>query len=229
MRLDFENEVFPNDSLGGKGEKAFDELLANSERLFERTRNAYAKKCDALNDMDDSRRTDKEELEEQRLRADHLKAQLDKMGKKLCERDEEVEELEKELEGKEQRSKTIRVLPSSIDGLESRPGSAQISRIWSATGEDVFEVSNSRHSKAESERHSISDLSSRPVSSAASTLEDATMKSAQPQRPRNSMTWVDAAPFLPPVDGLETENKDLKRRVRELEETLQSCLGLVDA
>lgn len=233
MRLDFENEMFPEESLGGKGEKAFDELLANAEKLFNRIRSAYAKKCDALNEMDDLRRADKEALEEQKLRAEHLKEQVEGMATRMSEKDAEVESLRDELEERDRRARTIRVLPpTTTDERPQSQESGQATRIWSAAGEDVFEIGRDEESDAESEseRNSIFDRPSRPVSSStAPTEEDRRRRSTQLHQQRQSMAWSDAAPFLPPDHGLQAENKDLKQRVRELEETLQSCLGLVDA
>ena len=227
MKLDFENEIFPNESLGGKGEKAFDELLSNSEKLFNKMRTAYAKKCDALNEIDDWRRADQEDLEEQTLRADNLKQQLDEMAAIVTDRDAEIEDLKQEMKDQERRSRTIRALPDTTDEPPCR-----IERLWSAGGEDAFEIGEDDDSEEESAPpvqsavDKAAGVVSRPASARSESIK---MQPGQVSRKeRTSIAWADAAPFLPPEDQLQKQNQDLKQRVRELEETLHSCLGLVD-
>ena len=226
MRLDFENEVFPNESLGGKGEKAFDELLANAEKLFIKMRSAYAKKCDALENIEMVRRADGDAIDEERERLEHVKQQLNEMSAKVEERDTEIRDLEEELEARMRRSRSIRKL-SPGGGRAPSQSSDRARKIWSADSTGAGDVGND--SGSDSGRESVFDRHSRPSSSSSASTEAAGPDaSATQQQKRHSTFWEDAAPFVPPEAALVAENKDLKKRISELEETLSSCLGLVD-
>ena len=227
LRLDFENEMFPNEFLMGKGEKAFDELLTNAEKLFNKMRTAYSRKCDIIQRMEDSWNADREELEEQRVRADMLKQQMDDLAERVMEKDVEIDDLKDEIEEHERDrcSRSIRVLPTADDRAPSQD-TDQVRKIWSANGEDPFEIGDDSVSELGDENVEVFSSPSRPTSSSTAPTECPRPLSVQKQR--QSMAWEDAAPFLPPEDRLQAENKDLRRRVQELEETLNSCLGLVE-
>ncbi|KAL9081842.1 MAG: hypothetical protein Q9159_006982 [Coniocarpon cinnabarinum] len=224
LELDFENEVFPNESLGGKGEKAFDELLTNAEKLFNKMRTAYARKCDAFECLDAERRTEREVLGETRERLEHVKQQLNEMSAKVEEREAEIQDLEDELEDRVKRGRTARMLSPEADRAPSQ-SSDRARKIWSADRSSGYYGCD--EAGAESGAESVFDRRSRPSSSTS-----AGVRSVQPgscaQENRTSTFWEEAAPFVPPEAAMLAENQDLKKRIGELEETLQSCLGIVD-
>ena len=228
-RLDFENEVFPNDSLGGKGERAFDELLVNAEKLFNKMQAAYTRKCQSLVQLESSRQANTHALEESRERFEHVKRQLNEMAAKLEERDAEIKDLEDELEERVSRARTVRMLSPHQLRAPSQ-SSDRVKKIWSAEGDDTLLHDENEQAHDESERESALHQLSRSLSrspSIAPAEASGPGPVTPPSRPVTTF-WQDAAPYLPPEAALLSENNELKRRIGELEATLQSCLGLVD-
>lgn len=233
LELDLTAELIPDGLPNNVEDKAegFDELLASSERLFVRIREAYRAQSWEMQVMQEER----EEMEEARTRELHLKMQLDEMAKTVSGKESVEKDLQRQLEDER----------SSKAELEQMLTKERSVRVVGVDEDEAFRrrVERFAHAEAEGqssdEEHSadgsVFDHSSRPSTPAtAPDVSDVAMAEspdgqAGGKRQRRSMVWQDAAPYLPPEAVLKEENGRLRKRLAELEETVQMCLGLVDA
>ncbi|KAI9708710.1 MAG: hypothetical protein M1828_002673 [Chrysothrix sp. TS-e1954] len=213
---------------------------------------------DELDDALDAKDAIEEELDEARERITCLKEQLGEMGQQLADEVESTEMLKEELKeekrtvrriqsirlvGEErQRGRSKDVENELVLMMEGEGEGQTMERLFSAS-DDVGDKTGGIGAMA-SRPLSASSVASSAVSTRPSTPRSAasTAPSSAPDcfsspgtdgaRPRASaMFWRDAAPFLKPEGGegkLKKENDELKVRIRELEQTIEGCLGLVD-
>lgn len=235
---------------------AFDPLLGRSEGLFVRLREAYSAKTWELSATREQQGEEQEEMEQVKTREKHLKLQLNDMAGNLTEKQDKVKALMKELEEEKEerarieetleRERSIRVVEStneaSLDEDEAdsqrKPDKSEHEEIFSAdnvesefrllAGDDPGNSSDEENSAGGSIFDGTRPLSEASRPSTAPDMDVAGDHSTQ-QRPmqRKSMIWEEAAPYLPPEALLRDENQRLRKRLAELEETVQMCLGLV--
>ena len=258
QNLDLEAELLPEGRPSGHEAKAagYDSLLGNSERLSMRLREAYSAKVWEVRAMHEMQKAEMEEMEQAKTRERHLKMQLSEMAGCVAKREDDVKALISEIEReKEKRAGTESALRKerSIRVVDSNAGESSVKehsgplkpkmpereKIFSADsaerelrmreGDDICDSSDEGHSDG----GSIFDRSTPPSeASCPSTAPDseavANHVSEQRVSQRKSMIWEEAAPYLPPESLLRDENQQLRKRIAELEETVQMCLGLVD-
>lgn len=223
MRIDFEDAVFPDDDNGIPKEKVLSVVLANGKRVLDRVQSAYLDKAVQLENERRARAQDQEALAEARMRADQFKEQLDAMATQMQEKESEIEGLHDELDEMDRRARSIRLLdPASRDSFDD----VEVDR------ERFFSLGPSVDDSSESGGEDGESVFERPGSrSTAPTEADAAHvngRGSTANAQRGSVALRDAAPFLKPGPDLERENRELKRRIAELEETVNGCLGLVD-
>lgn len=232
LNLDLEAELFP---MGVPGQdalpsEAYDDLLANASRLFQRMQNAYRDQHTAFREVKASANFDQEELEEAKIRAKHLKLQLDGMSNVVAEQDADMKNIKAELDEErgrrrlehQLRQNTVKLVRQSriIDMSTLNMGTLETPDLSAVDLSDLQLERMNLESDNESEADSVFSKDSRGASSASSTTrtEQAASEAMAP--------WV-APQATAGVSSSSEEIRQLKQRIAELEETVQGCLGLV--
>lgn len=208
LNLDIDEELFP----GGQPDDSpasVDNLIGNANKLFMKMQIAYQIKLEAI-DMERERRSKLEEgLEEEKTRCHHFKSQLTNLSDRLVEEENVNRRLQADLNHerwlrrtvKDSNARTIRSVAQSptleIPGKDGH-------RLFSGAREDsMYSLGQAGFSDDSSDE---SPMWSPPLT---------------PSDSRPSTADGFGAAYL------REENRALKARIVELEETVDGCLGLV--
>lgn len=207
LEMDLESELLRHDAATSHAT-----LLTNSTNLFLRIHTAYRSQHIALRASKRAYAVDRETLAEQNTRARHLKRQLETLAERVAEKEAEVTSLQEELAERDARARTILMVDASNTGSQSESRE----RFFSAGS-----VPDECASSSDEGDLGGAASSSRPSSGSSATTAEGRIE---------EMPWrTSMAPFLVPEEKAREESLVLKRRVAELEEIVNGCLGLVDA
>ena len=255
--LDIKSALQPRGPSDPFSPSSFKNLLQHAEGLLSRLQTAYKERSTTLREVKAEKEVQAEELEEARMKAKHLKLQLDDMATKMAEQDaammglvDELAEQKKWRQDLEARG-TIRLVQA-----EDEPCGQPLRRTRRATSR-ASEVSDSAYdsqtdddspadsvfSAADVCRSTSISIATSPESAHEFARSDdrnlpplliggdsqilAQKRGHQSHASCPNCEGVKASEAYGIVSMLKMENKGLKQQVQHLEDTLDGCLDLV--
>ncbi|KXT14453.1 hypothetical protein AC579_4807 [Pseudocercospora musae] len=254
LNLNINARLFPHGPADPLSPHAFNDLLLNATNLLLRMQVAYKEKVDYIASIQPEIDAQKEEVDEARTRSEHLKMQLEDIGRKAEEQRQVNEELliqlsqEKvKVQEAQEQAKTIRLvrrdtadigLDTDSDDVRRRRkrtsgGNASDSGFESdADTSSVFSANidtpvSAQHQHQQQERPRLVvtlDHQSQPQVRYASSRDS---RMSQQSTAYSATKHNDSAfNAWTTVERLRNENRDLRTQVEEMQCNLQSCIDL---
>lgn len=248
--LDINAALFPNGPVDPLNPASFNDLLLMASSLLMRMQVAYKEKVDYIASIRPEIDAQQDEVEGAETRATHLKNQLEDISRRAQEQEMTMKEMARELAEEKMKSyeaqvalaatRTIRVVPNSKDDRDGalrqrRRGSSSnasdsgfesdidsIFSSYSVPGTPLTAPDMSRVQSFDSRIENGRQASEREAFQAKKRTTVVSNNGVTQRLGREGAAWAT-------VDVLRSENKELKKRVLELEETLQGCIELVSA
>ncbi|KAL8992549.1 MAG: hypothetical protein Q9169_007015 [Polycauliona sp. 2 TL-2023] len=248
--LDVKTALAPSSPTDPSSPSAFKDLQRNAEGLLLRLQTAYKERSQVLHDALAEKETQAEECEGAEMKSRHLKLQLDDMTAKLAEQDKAMMDLVDQLaqekmarRGAEDAARTIqanfpedgRHTPRSSKSRTSTASDMSIASEDSAA-ESLFSrrgaasptmsmssVSTMNSPDSQSLRHhlpSSADQSQCPSGHTKASTPTQSSRNVYHETSHDSEAWN-------LVNTLTLENKVLKTRVGQLDNTVEDCLDMV--
>ena len=246
LNMNINNNLFPDGPADPLSPYAFNDLLLNATNLLQRMQTAYREKVDYIDSMQPEMDVQKEEVEEAETRAEHLKLQLEDMGRRAQEQErvnqeltEELSETKHKLQGVRESAPTIKLVQNdhdqNNDTIRRRKRASAGSASDSGFESDADTVSSvfsggmvfQPRTNIRPEYHGIpweinsNDIQDRHTLSRGSTISERSETSRMSRLGNNGgAAWAT-------VEQLRNENHALSKQVQEMQHTLQECIDLV--
>ncbi|KAF7186990.1 hypothetical protein HII31_11599 [Pseudocercospora fuligena] len=251
LNLNINAGLFPHGPADPLSPHAFNDLLLNATNLLQRMQAAYKEKVDYIASIQPEIDAQKEEVDEARTRSEHLKMQLEDIGRKAEEQRQVNEELliqlsrEKvKVQEAQEQAKTIRLVrrDTAETGFDTDSDEMHRRRKRNSGG-------NASDSGFESDADTSSVFSSHidtPVSAQYQqqprlvvTLDHQSQPQVRYASSRDSRMSQQSTAYSATkhndsaftawttVERLRNENRDLRTQMEEMQCNLQSCIDLV--
>jgi hypothetical protein len=231
LTLNINKTLFPHGPADPLSPQAFNDLLLNATALLHRMQTAYKQKVDYIASIQPEIEAQREEVEEANTRSEHLKMQLEDIGRQAQEQRQVNEELVLQL-GKEREmvqelrqdaSASIRLVRNNNDTPDTDTDGESPHRRKRRSG------GSGSDSGFESDADTASIFSQTTQARSIITMDGLHSPRFQPAPPIRVPAVYPCIPGRTnSLEKLQAENGDLHRRVEEMRHQLQDCIDFVD-
>lgn len=232
--MNIHNSLFPNGPADPLSPSDFNDLLLNATKLLERMQSAYREKVEYIATIQPEIDAQREEVEEAETRAQHLKIQLEDMGRKAQEHETVMLQLATQLSEASPRQASIETIDQDKSSRRHKRGSAGsasdsgFESDWDRDSESIIS------SSVATPRTPPAVMVGSPFDNLDQRLHDRSRKLHR-QAPLRAIklgyglsSADDQATAGNTVQQLRYENRDLQRQVQDMQQTLQGCIDFVD-
>lgn len=238
LDMNINNSLFPDGPADPLSPTAFNDLLLNATRLLERMQTSYREKVDYIASIQPEIDAQREEAEEAETRAQHLKMQLEDMGRQAQEHDNAMRQMSIQLAEEKIRAQEARESANSIRVVSDDDTTPRRRKRGSAgsASDSGFESDWDRDTESVVSSGIPTPRTPPAIMTAPSTLFgqlDRKIHKQAPFRPSNlgngpRVNTNEAVISLNVLHQLRNENQDLRQQVDDMQHALQGCIEYVD-
>ncbi|KAK5166097.1 uncharacterized protein LTR77_008358 [Saxophila tyrrhenica] len=233
--LNISSALFPNGPADPLSPASFNDLLLNATSLLDRMQIAYKEKCTYIASLQPELDAQREEVEEAETRSQHLKMQLEDMGRQAQERERAMQDLSKQLTEEKMWVQELRENSARTVRLVREESGEDAERTPTRRGKRISASDAASDSGFESDLDSVfsattSGGNETPASPARSlvagdnasywALKQPNGKAGNTKRDGDGPAWAT-------VEALRNENQVLKGRMGEMEREMQGVIDFV--
>lgn len=228
LTLNINNELFPDGPADPFSPSAFNDLLLNATTLLERMQCAYREKTEYIASVQPEIDAQREEVEEAETRAQHLKMQLEDMGRRAQDHENAMKSLAAQLaeekikvQEAQEQSRTVRMIN------EERPEWRRKRSSAGSASDSGFESDLDRDADSVASGSTTPAWSPAPLDGLERRLQYSPAKLQREAHYRRvDLQGAGGQPVS--VLQLQNENQHLRKQVEEMQVSLQSCIDVLD-
>lgn len=225
LNMNLNSSLFPHGPADPLSPQAFNDLLLNATSLLQRMQSAYKEKVDYIASMQPEMDAQKEEVEEAKTRSEHLKMQLEDIGRQHQEQKQANQELihaiseqKMQLQEAREQGKTIRVVQDDNNHQIDEDELRRRRKRGSAGSDSGFESDTETSSLFSAGFET--PVSHRQPNILLTTPDNASFKSQQSSKRNGGNAGGDA--------NLRAENEALRMQIELMTAQFQGAIDLIE-
>lgn len=238
--MNINTSLFPDGPADPLSPSAFNDLLLNATRLLERMQSAYREKVDYIASIQPELDAQREETEEAETRAQHLKMQLEDMGRRAQEHETAMRQMAAQLAEEKVKAQEAREVARSIRVVAEQDENENTPRRWKrgsagSASDSGFESDWDRDTESivssgvPTPRTPPAILNAPMFETLDGRIQGGKLAKQMSFRPNLSRGQAhEAVVSLSMLHQLRDENQDLRRQLDDMHVSLQGCIDYVD-